>query len=75
MHSLEGEGDQRNSHDQQIEQVEGRSEEGAFVEDKPVGNGLQADLNSEHRREEDVEVIQDLKRKIISSALWISSEL
>ena len=40
MNSLEGERDQRHSHDQQIEEVEGRPTEGAVVENEAVRDRL-----------------------------------
>ena len=57
----EHEGDERDCDDEQIEQVESRPAEGARVEDEAIRYDLQAHLHGEDRREEVVEVVQDLE--------------
>ncbi len=58
----EEDGDERDGDDEQVEQVESGPAEGAGVQDEAVGDHLEEHLDGEDRREEVVEVVQDLIR-------------
>ena len=61
--SLEWEGNERYSHDEQVEKVERRSAEGSVMKYEPVSYSFETNFNSEDRCEKNIEVIQDLSKE------------
>ena len=54
----EGDGD-----DQHVEQVEAAPAEGVFMQDEPVGDDLQDQLDGEDGGEEVVKIVEDLQKE------------
>ena len=57
----EHEGYERNGDNQHVEQVEAAPAEGVFMQDEPVGDDLQDQLDGEDGGEEVVKIIQNLE--------------
>ena len=58
----EAERNEGNAHDEQVEQVKRRAAKRAIMQHEPVSHHFQTDLDGEHRGEEVIEMIQDLKK-------------
>ena len=62
----EHEGYKGHSDDQHVEQVEAAPTEGVFMQNEPVGDDLQDQLDGEDGGEEVVKIIQNLEKKCTS---------
>lgn len=57
-------GNERHADDEHIEHVEGRAEEGTLVKDQAVRHQLEEQFQCEDRREEHVELAEQLYNKV-----------
>ena len=59
----EDEGYEGDGNDEHVKQVEAASAESVFVQDEPVGDDLQDQLNREDGREKVVKIVENLQEK------------